>query len=94
MIFDWDERKNVANVEKHGVRFEDAVFVFEDPFHLTRPERVVDGELRWLAIGEVFGALLLVVAHTLDTEEDEEYVRIISARRAELHERRSYEEGE
>jgi len=40
------------------------------------------------------GVLLLLVAHTLETEDDEEYVRLISARKADRHERRPYEAGE
>ena len=47
MIFDWDESKNAANLRKHGIAFEDAVFVFADPLHISTPDRIVDGEERW-----------------------------------------------
>jgi hypothetical protein len=91
VIFDWDERKNAANLRKHGIAFEDAVFVFADPLHISTPDRIVDEEQRWQTLGMVNGVALLLVAHTLETEEDEEYVRLVSARRAEPHERRRYE---
>ncbi|MEY4209649.1 MAG: Ribonuclease toxin, BrnT, of type toxin-antitoxin system, partial [Pseudomonadota bacterium] len=38
MKFDWDENKNKANIQKHGVDFQDAVYVFSDPFQLNRPD--------------------------------------------------------
>jgi uncharacterized DUF497 family protein len=72
---------------------EDAVFIFEDPLHVSAPDRIVDGEQRWQTVGMSNGVLLLMVAHTLETgdDEEEEYVRLISARKAEPHERRRYE---
>jgi len=90
--FDWDETKNAINLRKHGIAFEDAVFIFDDPLHISRPDRIVDGEQRWQTVGMANGVLLLIVAHTLEAEDDEEdYVRLISARKAEPHERRRYE---
>jgi uncharacterized protein len=59
--------------------------------HVMRQDRVVSGEIRWTTVGAVGGKYLLV-CHTL-IEEDEEIVRIISAREATAHERREYEEG-
>jgi uncharacterized DUF497 family protein len=56
------------------------------------PERVVDGEERWQALGIVDGVTLLVVIHTYRDDHGDEIVRIIGARRAMKHERRSYEE--
>ena len=56
-------------------------------------ERVVDGEERWLAVGKVLELHVLVVVHTYRNREDQEVVRIISARRATSHERRLYEEA-
>lgn len=35
--FDWDEAKNRQNRHKHGVGFETAALVFDDPYALTRP---------------------------------------------------------
>lgn len=90
MRFVWDERKNRSNQRKHGVSFEVSVAVFDDPMHVMIQDRVVDGEIRWRTIGEVNGKYLLL-AHTFE-EEDEELVRIISAREATAHERREYED--
>ena len=42
--FEWDEGKNRANRLKHGVSFETAALVFDDPFALMHQDRVVDGE--------------------------------------------------
>jgi uncharacterized DUF497 family protein len=42
--FEWDENKNVANQSKHGVAFEVAARVFEDPNILLRIERIVEGQ--------------------------------------------------
>ncbi len=91
MEFAWDERKNLANQRKHRISFETAVLVFEDPFHLSRQDRVVDGELRWQTIGMVQGIQVILVAHTAD--EDPEMVRILSARKATRHERNTYAQG-
>ena len=88
MEFAWDERKNWINKRKHGVSFEIASFVFYDPHHLTRQDREVDGESRWQTIGIVNRVHLLLVAHTID--EDEEVIRIFSARKATRRERSIY----
>src|SRR5437588_6622704 len=53
--FAWDEGKNRINKRKHGVSFETASLVFDDPHHLTRQDREVDGEPRWQTIGVVNG---------------------------------------
>ncbi|TWB22400.1 hypothetical protein FBZ89_10320 [Nitrospirillum amazonense] len=94
-LFEWDEAKAVSNYRKHGVTFEMAVLAFDDPFVLTRQDRIEGGELRWQTLGVVTGHLLLLVAHTLWEEDDQghaiEVIRIISARRATRTERRQYE---
>jgi uncharacterized DUF497 family protein len=96
MRFEWDRAKATANLRKHGVSFEIALRVFADPFALTGPERVENGELRWQTLGMVDGYLLLLVAHTvLELRADEqaiEVIRIISARAADKQERRRYEQ--
>jgi uncharacterized protein len=92
MRFEWDDRKSRSNWSKHGISFEAATFVFDDPMHVTEQDRDVDGEERWQTIGIAEGMLLLLVAHTVE-DEGEEVVRIISAREATTPERRRYEEG-
>lgn len=88
----WDENKNRSNQVKHKVSFEVASIVFEDPFQLSRIDRVVDGEERWQTIGLVDGVLLLLVAHTWEDASGEMVIRIISTRKADAHERKRYEE--
>ena len=78
--FAWDERKNRANRRKHGIGFETAVLVFDDPNHVSVQDREVDGEQRWQTIGLVEGIHVLLVAHTVD--DNEKVIRIVSARKA------------
>ncbi len=92
MKIEWDDQKNLLNYTKHKVSFELACQVFDDPLHLVKFDRVVDGEERWHAMGSVMGRHVLVVVHTYRNQEDEEILRIISARRASSHERRHYEQ--
>jgi uncharacterized DUF497 family protein len=89
--FTWDERKNRVNKQKHGVSFETAIRVFDDPYHLTRQDREVEGEPRWQTIGMVNDVHVLLVAHTVG--EDEEVIHIISARKATRRERSIYAQG-
>lgn len=93
--FEWDEAKAESNRRKHGVTFEEAILIFEDPQVTSEQDRIVDGERRWQSIGIVHGALLLLVAHTFETGEtpQSEIVRIISARRANRKERARYEQN-
>lgn len=91
MEFTWDERKNRANRKKHGVSFETASLVFDDPFHLSVQDREIDGEARWQTIGMIAKLQVLVVAHTVD--EDAELIRILSARKATRRERSIYAQG-
>lgn len=88
----WDQNKDRSNRVKHKVSFEVASLVFEDPFQMSRIDRVVDGEERWQTIGLVGGVLLLLVAHTWEDADGEIVVRVISARKADAHERKRYEE--
>jgi len=88
--FAWDERKNRANRRKHGIGFETAVLVFDDPNHVSVQDREVDGEQRWQTIGLVEGIHVLLVAHTLD--DNEKVIRIVSARKATRRERKIYAE--
>lgn len=92
MQFEWDETKAANNWRKHGITFAAAARVFRDRFHLPVQDRHVDGEERWQTTGYVEGLGLVVVAHTW-SDDDVETIRIISARRAEPHERRAYENG-
>jgi uncharacterized protein len=91
ILFEWDPAKAEANLKKHGVAFEDAVRVFADPARVSDVERIENGEARWQSIGMVDGIRLLLVARTWHDDSGVEIIRIISARKAERHERRRYE---
>lgn len=92
-MISWDDAKNASNRRKHGVTFETAVLVFDDPAHLTRQDRTEAGELRWQTIGRVGDTVVLLVAHTWYDAKEGECIRIISARRATKVERRIYEQS-
>jgi uncharacterized protein len=89
----WDPDKATANRAKHGLSFETAVLVFDDPLHASKPDPHPDGD-RWHTIGLV-GSVLLLVIHTWpETEAGELVGRIIGARKATAREGRAYEEGD
>ena len=86
MRFEWDPKKNTANLRKHGIAFEDAIEVFGRPFLEGPDHRKSSGEDRWLVTGEVRGRVILVVCTWRG-----ERLRIISARKAEKAEREAYD---
>jgi uncharacterized protein len=90
MRFEWHEAKNRSNNIKHGIDFETAQLVFDDPHCISFVERVSDGEERWHAIGSIENIIVIVVVHTYREEASDEVIRIISARRATRHERNLY----
>jgi uncharacterized protein len=92
--YEWDERKNRANLRKHGVGFELAIQIFEDPFCFTIPDDLSGEEERLLTFGRLQNLLLLLVVHTTRDQDGEEILRVISARMATPSERRLYEELE
>jgi len=94
MIILWDENKNLINQNKHRISFELAQRVFDDPLHISRQDRIENGELRWQTLGLVNNVALLLVAHSASDANGEETIRIISARKADKTERRIYEQGQ
>jgi uncharacterized DUF497 family protein len=92
MHFEWDPDKARTNLAKHGVAFEDAEFVWEDPLCQILFDRVEGGEERWWAVGAVGPTAVLVVVHIYPDANDETRVRIVSARKATRRERRRYEQ--
>jgi uncharacterized DUF497 family protein len=93
MRFIWDEFKDQINKTKHGVSFETARLVFDDPNHLSFQDRFKRGEERWQTLGLVGGMVVLLVAHTVQDKPGKEIIRIISARKATRIERQRYEQG-
>lgn len=89
MRFSWDPKKAAANLKKHGVSFEEASTVFRDTLSVTGsdPDHSVD-ETRFVTFGNSVNNRLLVVAHI----EENDKIRIISARLMTRRERRIYEE--
>lgn len=96
MRWTWNPIKAAENLRKHRVSFDLAVRVFGDPHALVLADPYPDEE-RWRTIGRPSAAspIVLFVVHTWDDETQPDPVsRIISARRAEPHERRAYDEGQ
>jgi uncharacterized protein len=91
--FEWDDVKANTNERKHGVRFDDAMLVFSDPYALVGQDRIEGGELRWQTLGLVGGVVLLLVAHTVRNDGEDEVIRIISARKASRKERVRYDQN-
>jgi len=87
LSFEWDEEKANVNVARHGVTFEEAKTIFNDPFAMTvsDPDHS-DEEERWLDVGLSAQGRLLVVWYT----ERGEKIRIIGCRRATKAEEREY----
>lgn len=93
MKFEWDPNKEKVNVEKHGVSFEQACYVFSDPFALTlfdQPHSELED--RWILLGKSFNETLLTVVHTYKDRDGVEFVRIISARKATKNEAKVYQQ--
>lgn len=90
MKFEWDTDKAKSNFRKHKVSFEEAATAFIDVMAATGadPDHSIN-EDRYITFGVSERGRLLVVAHT----EDNETIRIISARVAIKGERKIYEEG-
>ena len=88
LTFEWDEDKSRQNAGKHGVTFNEAKTVFNDPFAITiaDPDHS-DQEDRYIDIGLSSKGRVLVLWYT----EREENIRLIGCRKAMPSERRSYE---
>jgi len=90
MRFEWDEKKNTVNRTKHGVWFEEAQQVFDDPSALLFYDKDHSSmEERFILLGSSSTRVLIVV----HCEKEKGVVRIISARKAKAKERKRYEEG-
>lgn len=86
--FEWDEKKAEDNFRKHGVSFDEAKTVFNDPFSITiyDPDHSSD-EQRYVDIGLSSKGRLIVVSYS----ERDKRIRIISSREATRKEQREYE---
>lgn len=89
MIFEWDATKATKNFSKHGVSFDEAMTVFNDPFYIDSYDSDhSDEEERYLVIGESSNERALIVSYT----ERGDTIRLISAREVTPAERKDYEE--
>ncbi len=85
MEFEWDENKNTVNKEKHGIDFNDAKKIFNDPNRTNyEDQRKNYGEKRWITVGFI-SSVYLTVVYTV-----RQAIRIISARRSNRKERQEY----
>ena len=89
--FEWDPSKNISNISKHGVSFEEASTVFSDRLYIEidDPDHSQDDE-RFIAYGISVNCRLLAVCYC--TKQDDYIMRIISARKATANETRQYGE--
>jgi len=88
--FEWNRKKALLNVRKHGIAFEEASTIFGDSLSLTIPDTFHSiGEDRFITIGTSAKGRILVVMHT----DQHDVIRIISARKAAKNERNQYELG-
>ena len=87
MNYEWNPNKAKSNYKKHGVKFADAVGVFEDESAITIQDEH-EREDRFITVGMDFLNRILVVVYTFRSV----VIRIISARKATARERKMYEE--
>lgn len=84
-VFEWDEDKNEANLEKHGISFEEACAIFEGPV-LSLEDDGHHSEVRERSYGLIGGCVVVCVVHT----DRGDATRIISARKATKKERKLF----
>ncbi len=89
MKFEWDERKNQINIQKHRMDFKEAYKVFESPMLVNIDNRGDYGEERWVGIGMI-DARVVTIAFA---EPEEDVIRVISLRKAITKERKRYEKA-
>ena len=89
LVVEWDKKKEKANIKKHGVSFEEArtAFFDENAIQFYDPDHSED-EDRFILLGTSYKLNTLVVCHCF--REEETKVRIISARKADKDEAKTY----
>ena len=90
LVFEFDPIKAAQNLKDHAVSFETAQEVFDDPHQVVSENYFYaeDGEQRWQIIGMTGGLTLLLVIYVDHSDRENEIIRLISARKADV-----YEEG-
>ena len=91
IIFEWDDKKDKSNKDKHGVSFDEAQTVFYDEnARLIHDPDHSDDEDRFILLGLSSKIRILLVCHCY--REDDNHIRIISARKATKKEQKHYTE--
>ena len=85
MTFEWNEKKRKENIRRHGLDFEDVPVVFENELVTDIDDRFDYGETRYYTLG-ILDHVVVVVSHT----EDDDVIRVISFRKAEIYEEEIY----
>ncbi len=91
MQVEFDPVKASVNLKKHGVSFDEAAGCLLDPSALVREDEDAEGEMRFVLVGMSGEGRLLTVCYAL--RDEEETIRLISARQATRREERHYAEG-
>ena len=87
MIFEWDENKNISNIKKHGIDFNDSAKIFSNPMVTKVDDRKDYNKKRWIGLGRL-GNTIVILAYTKRGKN----IRIISIRKANKSERKIYYE--
>lgn len=87
MKYEWDEAKNAANIEKHGIDFNDAHELFQGNRLIFSDNRKEYGEKRFISVGFIKNRLMVAVY----TQRLPETIRIISVRKANNREKERFE---
>ena len=87
MKYTWNAHKNEINIRKHGIDLGDVPDMFNYPMLVGLDNREDYGEERWLGIG-FLGNIIAVIVFT---EQEEDSIHLISARKAIAHERKKYQ---
>lgn len=84
--FEWDEKKNQLNIEKHKLQFESAKELFNNRIDVILDDRIDYKEKRYIGFGELESMLMIVVFTKLSSNK----IRIISFRKANKREQKEY----
>lgn len=84
--YEWDKKKDLHNIQKHGISFSEASHIFDNPILSKIDDRLDYKEIRHISIGEIKNIIVMVVVHTDRSNK----LRIISARKANKKERDIY----
>ena len=92
MVFEWDNAKNKINLKKHGIDFKEAQTVFYDDRSIVfdDPDHSND-ESRFIILGMSIKSNICIVCHCY--RQEDEIIRIISARKATKNEVNTYAQG-